>query len=219
MTCFIGNFFYFKLWSSYDAKLERSLALNLRVMRELQTQKAEHKLRAFRKNQIIGVILGVLWIAFLVFLVANTLDNIYFVVSVGFIILFNVFATIAYIRHIVMLTEINIEDSVTMSQLKITEIQSSFTNIGRILVLQTPFYCTFWYNRDLVANAGIVFWLIQLVIVSFFTFGSIYLFIKLTYKNIHLKWVRSALESFGGKTLTKAIEFLKEIEEYKTEKP
>lgn len=207
-----------QLWSSYDAKLERSLALNLKVIKELQTQKAEHKLRSFRRNQVTGVILGVVWIAFLVFLLVNTLHNIYFVISVGFIILFNVFATAAYIRHLVMLAEVNIDDSVTESQRKITEIQSSFTNVGRILVLQAPFYCTFWYNNDLVANAGIGFWLIQVVIVSFFTFISIFLFKKLTYKNRHIKWVKAALESFGGKTLTKAMEFLNEIEEYKTER-
>nr|WP_294874671.1 hypothetical protein [uncultured Pedobacter sp.] len=207
-----------QLWSSYDAKLERSLALNLKVIKELQTQKAEHKLRSFRRNQVTGVVLGVIWIAFLVFLLVNTLHNIYFVISVGFIILFNVFATAAYIRHLVMLAEVNIDDSVTDSQRKITEIQSSFTNVGRILVLQAPFYCTFWYNNDLVANAGIGFWLIQVVIVSFFTFISIFLFKKLTYKNRHIKWVKAALESFGGKTLTKAMEFLNEIEEYKTER-
>ncbi len=206
-----------QLWSSYEAKLERSLALNLKVIKELQTQKVAHKLRSFRRNQVTGVILGVIWIAFLVFLLINTLHNIYFVISVGFIILFNVFATVAYIRHLVMLAEVNIEDSVTESQRKITEIQSSFTNVGRILVLQAPFYCTFWYNSDLVANAGIGFWLIQLVIVSFFIFISIYLFKKLTYKNRHIKWVKTALESFGGKTLTKAMDFLNEIEEYKTE--
>ncbi|ETZ24242.1 hypothetical protein [Pedobacter sp. V48] len=207
-----------QLWSSYDAKLERSLALNLKVIKELQTQKAEHKLRSFRRNQVTGVILGVIWIAFLVFLLVNTLHNMYFVISVGFIILFNVFATAAYIRHLVMLAQVNIDDSVTESQRKITEIQSSFTNVGRILVLQAPFYCTFWYNNDLVANAGIGFWLIQVVIVSFFTFISIFLFKKLTYKNRHIKWVKAALESFGGKTLTKAMEFLNEIEEYKTER-
>lgn len=206
-----------QLWSSYEAKLERSLALNLKVIKELQTQKVAHKLRSFRRNQVTGVILGVIWIAFLVFLLINTLHNIYFVISVGFIILFNVFATAAYIRHLVMLAEVNVEDSVTESQRKITEIQSSFTNVGRILVLQAPFYCTFWYNSDLVANAGIGFWLIQLVIVSFFIFISIYLFRKLTYKNRHIKWVKTTLESFGGKTLTKAMDFLNEIEEYKTE--
>lgn len=206
-----------QLWSSFDVQLERSLALNLRMLKELQTQKAESKLRSFRRNQVTGVILGVIWIAFLVFLVVNTLHNIYFVISVGSIILFNIFATAAYIRHLVMLAEVNIEDSVTESQRKITEIQSSFANVGRILVLQAPFYCTFWYNSDLVANAGMGFWLIQLVIVSFFIFISIYLFKKLTYKNRHIKWVKAALESFGGKTLTKAMDFLNEIEEYKTE--
>ena len=207
-----------RLCSSFDAQLERSLALNLKMLKELQTQKAEHKLRSFRRNQVTGVVLGVIWIAFLVFLLVNTLHNIYFVISVGFIILFNVFATAAYIRHLVMLSEVNIEDSVTESQRKITKIQSSFNNIGRILILQTPFYCTFWYNDDLVANAGPGFWLIQLVIVSFFTFISVFLFKKLTYKNVHIKWVKAALESFGGKTLTKAMEFLDEIEAYKTER-
>lgn len=207
-----------QLWNSFDVQLERSLALNLRMLTELQTQKAENKLRSFRRNQITGVVLGVIWIAFLVFLVVNTLHNIYFVISVGFIILFNVFATAAYIRHLVLLAEVDIEDSVTESQRKITKIQSSFNNIGRILVLQAPFYCTFWYNNDLVANAGMGFWLIQLVIVSFFTFISIFLFRKLTYKNVHIKWVKAALESFGGKTLTKAMEFLDEIEQYKAER-
>jgi len=207
-----------QLWNSFDVQLERSLALNLRMLTELQTQKAENKLRSFRRNQITGVVLGVIWIAFLVFLVVNTLHNIYFVISVGFIILFNVFATAAYIRHLVLLSEVDIEDSVTESQRKITKIQSSFNNIGRILVLQAPFYCTFWYNNDLVANAGMGFWLIQLVIVSFFTFISIFLFRKLTYKNVHIKWVKAALESFGGKTLTKAMEFLDEIEQYKAER-
>jgi len=70
----------------------------------------------------------------------------------------------------------------------------------------------------MVAHAGPLFWLIQLVVVIFFVVVSVYLYRTLTMENMHRKWVRHVMESFGGKTLMKAMEFINEIEEYKMEK-
>ncbi|SDE20217.1 hypothetical protein SAMN05216464_104324 [Mucilaginibacter pineti] len=206
-----------QLWHKYDLKLEKSLQLNQKIIRELQTQKAENNLGAFRRNQVVGVVIGLLWIIFLVFLVFHALNNIYFVISVGLIALFNIFAVAAYIRHLALLDQVNITDSITGAQQKLATIQTSLNNVGRILVLQAPLYCTFWYNQQLVDHGGATFWLINLTIVGFFVAVSIYLFNKLTYKNIHIKWVKAFIESFGGKKLIKAMEFLKDIEEYKME--
>jgi hypothetical protein len=206
-----------QLWHKYDLKLEKSLQLNQKIIRELQTQKAESNLGSFRRNQVVGVVIGLLWTIFLVFLVFHALNNIYFVISVGLIALFNIFAVAAYIRHLVLLDGVNITDSITGAQQKLATIQTSLNNVGRILVLQAPLYCTFWYNQQLVDHGGTTFWLINLTIVGFFVAISIYLFNKLTYKNIHIKWVKAFIESFGGKKLIKAMEFLKDIEEYKME--
>lgn len=206
-----------QLWSDYEAKLEKSLALNHKIMKEIQTQKTEGRLRAFFRNQLWGLVLGTLWIVFLLFLIMNTLDNIYFVVSVGIILLFNVFATVSYIKHMVMLKEVDLSGSITDSQKKITKIQLSFTNVGRILVLQTPFYCTFWYNDKLIENAGMGFWLIQLIIVALFTVGALFVYRNLTRKNMHKKWVKVIMQSFGGKTLIKARDFLGQLEDYESE--
>jgi len=203
-----------QLWHEYDIKLEKSLQLNYKIIREMQTQKAENNITSFRRNQVFGVIGGIIWILILVFLVVNTLHNIYFVISVGLIAVFNIFAVAAYIRHLAMLDQVNITDSVTSAQQKLAAIQNSLNNVGRILVLQTPLYCTFWYNQQLVDHGGAMFWLINLTIVAFFVAISVYLFKTLTYKNIHRKWVRKFIESFGGKKLIKAMEFLNEIEEY-----
>lgn len=203
-----------QLWHEYDQKLEKNLQLNYKIIRELQTQKAEDRISSFRRNQIFGVVGGIIWILILVFLVVNTLHNIYFVISVGLIALFNVFAVAAYIRHLAILDEMNITDSVTAAQKKLATIQASLNNVGRILVLQAPLYCTFWYNQDLVDHGGTTFWLINLSIVAIFVAGSVYLFKTLTYKNIHRKWVRSFMEGFGGKKLSAAMEFLNDIEEY-----
>jgi hypothetical protein len=203
-----------QLWHDYDLKLEKNLQLNYKIIREMQTQKAEDRISSFRRNQVFGVIGGIFWILILVFLVVNTLHNIYFVISVGLIALFNVFAVAAYIRHLAILDQVNITDSVTAAQKKLATIQTSLNNVGRILILQAPLYCTFWYNQALVDHGGTTFWLINLSVVAFFVVSSVYLFKTLTYKNIHRKWVRKFIESFGGKKLSTAMEFLNDIEEY-----
>lgn len=203
-----------QLWHQYDQKLDRNLQLNYKIIREMQNRKYEDHISAFRRSQITGVIAGILWIMLLVFLLVNTLNNPFFVVSVGLITLFNIFAVAAYIRHLALLDQVDITGSITESQKKLATIQASLTNVGRILILQSPLYCTFWYNQHLVDHGGSTFWSINLSIVALFTIGSIYLFNKLTQKNIHIGWVRFFLESFGGKKLIRAIEFLNELEEY-----
>ena len=206
-----------QLWQAYDAKLERSLQLNQKIIKEIQTQKAESNINAFKRNQVAGVVLGILWVLFLVFWTIVGYRNIYFAGSMGLIALFNIFAVATYIRHLALLSQVNITDSITGAQQKLATIQSSLNNSGRIMILQAPLWCTFWYNQQLVDHGGATFWLINLAVVSFFVILSVYLYQKLTYKNIHIKWVKAFIEGFGGKKLIKAMEFLNDIEEYKTE--
>ncbi|MGY0035348.1 hypothetical protein [Pedobacter sp. NJ-S-72] len=183
-----------QLWQSYDRKLEKSLALNYRIIREMQTDKAVAKINLFQRNQVLGVIFGILWIAILGFLVYYGRSNPYFTISIGLIMLFNIFAVAAYIRHLALLDQINIADSITQAQQKLSRIQASLNNVGRILILQAPLYCTFYYSDEMVAHAGTLFWGIQLVVVTFFVVVSVYLYRTLTMKNMHRKWVRRIME-------------------------
>jgi len=206
-----------QIWQAYDAKLEKSLKLNQKIIREIQTQKAESSINSFRRNQVAGVVIGILWVLFLVFWTIVGYRNIYFAGSMGLIALFNIFAVATYIRHLALLSRINITGSITNTQQKLATIQSSLNNSGRIMTLQAPLWCTFWYNQQLVDHGGATFWIINLAVVSFFVILSVYLYNKLTYKNIHIKWVKAFIDGFGGKKLTRAMEFLNDIEEYKTE--
>lgn len=206
-----------QLWQAYDLKLERSLQLNQKIIREMQTQKAEDNISSFRRNQVAGLVVGILWVAVLVFFVLHAQGNIYFAGSIGLIALFNIFAVAAYVRHLALLDGMNITDSITGAQQKLATVQASLNNVGRVMILQAPLWCTFWYNQDLVDHAGTQFWVINLSVVTLFIIASAYLFQKLTYKNIHVKWIRAFIESFGGKKLAKAMEFLRDIEEYKME--
>lgn len=203
------------LWQAYDEKLQKTLDLNQKILDALQTDRVESKLDAFRRSHTIILGAGIVWILFLLFLWVNTLHNLYFTVSVGAIIGFNVYAVVAYARHLSMLSAIRVSDSITETQDRLARLQIDLSDVGRILFLQAPFYCTFWYTDELVANAGPVFWGIQALIVGTFTTLAVFLYKNVNYRNLHKNWVRKFMDSFGGSKLRQATEFLHEIESFK----
>jgi hypothetical protein len=205
------------IWQAYDKKIEKILEINKQQLYALRAEKAESKIRSFVKGHTAVMVLGIVWVVFLSFLVYHSLDKLYFSVSVGLLVVFNVFAVIAYIRHIVILTSVSIEESITEAQRKIALVRTSDNLVGRILLLQTPLYCTWWYTEDLVQNGGVFFWTAQFVIVGLFTAAAIFLFIKLSPGNQSSKWIKWTDRYFGSEKLAKASEFLHEIEEFKKE--
>ncbi len=205
------------IWQSYDKKIDQILEINKQQLYALQTEKAESKIQSFIKGHTAAVLLGIVWIAFLSFLVYHSLDKLYFSLSVGLLVVFNVFAVIAYIRHIAILTSVNIAESITETQRKIAMVRTSDNLVGRILLLQTPLYCTWWYTEDLVQNGGMFFWTVNVTVVTLLTVASIFLFIKLSPNNQSAKWLRWTNKYFGSEKLIKASDFLQEIEEYKKE--
>src|ERR1700761_7114832 len=108
-----------QLWHAYDLKLVQSLRLNQQIMRELQTQKVEDNIGAFKRNQVAGLVIGILWIAVLAFFALHARGNIYFAGSIGLIAMFNIFAVAAYIRHLALLDGMDITDSITDAQQKL----------------------------------------------------------------------------------------------------
>jgi hypothetical protein len=204
-------------WQSYDKKLGQLLEVNFQQLKELQTLKAKSKITSFKRNHIIVMLLGVAWVWFLGFLLYNTRSNMYFSISVGLITAFNVFAVVLYLRHIIILSRINFSDSITETQRRLVQVYTSYVQVGRVLLLQTPMYCTWWYTEELVKNGGILFWTIQFVIVTLLTGLAIYMFRKLSLKNQSENWVKRTDKFFGAEKLQNAIAFLDEIKEFKKE--
>ncbi len=205
------------IWQSQDKKIEKILEINKQQLYVLQTEKAESNIRSFVRGHAVVMILGIVWIIFLAFLVYHSLDKVYFSFSIGLLIVFNIFAVIAYIRHIAILNSVSIAESITDTQRKIAMVKTSDNLVGRILLLQTPLYCTWWYTEDLVQNGGVFFWTINATVVILLTVAAIFLFIKLSPQNKSNKWKQWTDKYFGSEKLTKATQFLQEIEEFKKE--
>jgi hypothetical protein len=202
------------LWQAYDKKLERSLALNVHLVREIQTQKAKSVVRTMTGIKVFTLVMGILWVLFLGVLVAGsfTFQRIFFVISAGMIMIFNIIAIAVYIRHLVLMRQIDNSDSVVHTQKKLAELEASTIRITGILFLQTPFYTAFCLTPGMVED--IRFWLISVPVTGLFTFFAVWMYRNISYKNAEKRWFKWL---FGGKEWTavdKAKRFLGEIEEF-----
>ena len=205
------------LWKAQDEKLDRTMKLNLFILESMQKQKAASKLNGLARLKLFAVILGIVWSLFLGVLVyGNQLRNIYFTVSVGMIMLITVAAIIAYIKHIALINELDYSQSITNTQKKLSKLQASTFN-SRFILLQTPFYTTWFWSTEMIEASVTKFCLIAVPITVFFTILTIWLYKNLTPLKMHKKWVSYLLKNDPEqKPVIQAQTFLKEIEEFKT---
>lgn len=204
------------LWKAQGEKLEKALKFNLFLMESLQKQKAESKLNSLARFKSRAVIAGILWVIILgILFYGNQLQNIYFTISVGIIMLFNIGAVVMYINHIVLIRQIDYSQSITATQKKLSALQASTFNM-RFLFLQAPFYTTWFWSIEMIGELDIKFWLISVPITLLFTILAIWLFKNLTPQNMNKKWVKAFIKSnTEHSSIIKAQDFLTEIEQFK----
>lgn len=204
------------LWKAQEENLDKTMKLNLYLFESLQKQRAESKLNRLVRLKVLAVLLGIAWVLFMGVLInGNLLKNIYFTISVGMIMVFNILAIAFYIKHIVLIRQIDYSQSITDVQKRLSRLQASTFNT-RFLLLQTPFYSTWFWSSEMIKSGGVKFWLISVPLTLFFSLLAIWLYKNLTPENMHKKWVRAMIKNTPEHTsIMDAQNFLAEIEEFK----
>ncbi len=203
------------LWKAQEEKLDRTMKLNLFILETMQKQKAHSKLNGLARLKLVAVILGIVWSLFLGILIyGNQLQNIYFTVSVGMIMLITIAAIAAYIKHIVLIKDLDYSQSITDTQKKLAKLQASTFN-SRFILLQTPFYTTWFWSTEMIQASTIKFCLIAVPITLLFTILTLWLYKNLTPLKIHKKWVSYLVKNDPEHIpVVQAQKFLNEIKEF-----
>ncbi|MEP7317257.1 MAG: hypothetical protein ABI921_00900, partial [Panacibacter sp.] len=210
------------LWKEQYEKIDQSLALNKRLLKEIISQKAESALQSlirFKTRGIIAVVIYLILLGIVLFYAISNYSSAsnYFIISMGAIFLINVKALYDYIKHLICTSNIDYKGSVTEIQGKLTELQLSILQHSRFMVLQFPFWTTFylsdkWFPYS-ISWGYIIF---QFLLTTSFTFLAYWLYKNQTIENANKKWVKTLIEGSGGKSVMKAIAFYKDIEAFKT---
>ena len=209
------------LWKEHYEKIDQSLVINKQLLKEAITQKAESALQSLTRFKARGIIAAIIYLILLGIVLFYAISNYssaanYFIISMGAIFLINVKALYDYIKHLIWTNNIDYSGSITEIQGKLTELQLSILRHSRFMVLQFPFWTTFylsdkWFPSS-VSWGYIVF---QFLLTASFTYLAYWLYKNQTIENANNKLVKTLIESSGGRSVIRAIKFYKEIENFK----
>jgi hypothetical protein len=205
-----------QIWKAYDAKLEKSLQLNLRLLTEVQSQKARSVLGALVTGRIFMIVVAGVYLALMCFGFWFVRTQPVMAVSFAVIILCTLLAVGEYIREIGVIRGMNYGENIVDTQIKLAGIQSSIIRSIRISWLQLPFWSTFFISNELLRKGGREFLLIQIPITLLLTIVAVFFYRNITIEYAgRKKWVKAMIRGTGIKSISRAMDFMKEIEDFK----
>jgi hypothetical protein len=209
------------LWKEHYEKIDQSLAINRQLLKEVLTQKAESALQSLTRFKTRGIIAAFIYLILLGIILFYAISNYssaanYFIISMGAIFLINVKALHDYIKHLIWTNNIDYSGSITEIQGKLTELQLSILRHSRFMVLQFPFWTTFYLSDKWFPNSvGWGYVGFQFLLTASFTYLAYWLYKNQTIENANKKWIKTFIEGSGGRSVIRAIKFYKEIENFK----
>jgi hypothetical protein len=207
------------LWKEHYDKIDQSLAINKRLLKELVNNKAESAVRALIREKAFGIIAAVLYLALLGAVLFFAISRYrpaanYFIFSIGGIFLINVKALYDYIRHLVLINGIRYDGSVKEIQGKLKELQLSQIRHARIMVLQFPLWTTFFLSSAwFPGSVSVGYVVFQVLMTGSFTWLGFWLYKTITPDHPENRWTRLFISGVGGKTVVNALKFYQEMED------
>lgn len=208
------------LWKEQSVKIDQSLAMNKKLLRELINQKAHSALRSLTLLMSGGIVAAVLYLALLGTGLAYAVthyspDANYFIVSVGAIFLINIKALYDYIRHLAWANNIDYSGDVMQIQQKLVQLNLSIVRHIRIMFLQLPFWTTFFLNGKSFPQHTPWYWiLLQVMVTGASVFAAYWLYKNLTLQNADKKIIKKILNTWDRKYVTKALDAYEELEAF-----
>ena len=208
------------LWKEQYEKIDQSLVINKQLLKEIINQKAESALQSLIRFKTRGIVAAVIYLILLGIVLFYSISHYssagnYFILSMGAIFLINVKALYDYIKHLVWANNIDYNGSITEIQQKLAKLQISILRHSRFMVLQFPFWTTFYLSDKWFPHSvGWGYIIFQILFTASFTYLAYWLYKNLTVENADKKWIKSLIAGSGGKPVMKALAFYKELETF-----
>jgi hypothetical protein len=209
------------IWKAQNAKIEKTLAINELLLKEVTNNKVKTSLKSLITLKTAGIVAFILYILLLSYLLVYSISNYssalnYFIVSISVITLVNIKGLADYIKHLVWSNNVNYNGSVMEIQQQLSRLQLSIISHAKGMCLQIPFYTTFYLsNKWFPQDVGLGYIILQVIITGSFVFLTYWLYKNHKPENLDKKWFRNLIAGSGGKPVMKAMEFYKEMEDFK----
>ena len=218
------------MWQAYDHKLEKTLKLNLHVLELVQTQKVRSKLTPLLWQRGIEIAFHSIAIVLLLAFLYNNFTLLPYAASAIVLIAFYMVAFVNCVKQINIINQMNYSDDIVTLQSSLLMLRTNFVNHSRLAVLCIPTFLAYpvvvskaikdlnirmFADFDIIAHSNGHWWTAQLVASIVLIPACIWFYKQVTYKNIHKQWVKDFIQRSSGKRVTKAMEFINELQSLK----
>ncbi len=212
-----------KLWQTTHEKMEESFVIHRKNTEDITRIKVHNILGSMKPIKLFTLLVGILWVGLgamilsNIYLYAFSESNKFFLFSATIQILLTAIALFMYIYQLIKIYEVEISDPILKTQKNLAQLQISTLWSARVLFLQLPIWTIFWWNETMLTDWSFLQWAITLTATIIFTYVAMWLFFNIKYENRNKKWFTLIFIGREWTPLTKAMELLEQIDEYKTD--
>lgn len=210
-----------KILEAYDKKLDKNLKLNSASLKNINLEKSEKKTRTVLAHRVIELISFALLALFMGNYIATNWGQTHLAISGSIVGIFTLIALAGSIGQVVFLQQIDFTKPLVDIRKKIELVNTHGLLFVKIIFLSAPIWWSYaivaidiFLDVDLYVHLEPAFVKRYLIANALLLIPLIWLFKKLSYKNLHIKWVRKTIGFLSGTKTRKAMEFLNDIEEF-----
>ena len=218
------------MWLSNDAKLERSLKLNERSIELIQTHKVASKLTPLYRQRVVESIFHSAAIILLVAFLFKNLSEFPYAISAIALLAFYLTTLINALKQINLIKRMDFNNDLATIQSALVVLQTHILNYAKLSVLFIATFLAYptiltkvikdfdikaWADFDIMTKSNGSWWTVQMAAFVILIPLGLWFRKEITYKNMHKKWVKNFIQKSSGTRVTKALEFLKELQDLK----
>lgn len=210
-----------KILEAYDKKLDKNLRLNSMAIKNINLEKSEKTTRTVLIHRVIELISFALLALFMGNYIVTNWGQTHLVISGSIVGIFTLIALAGSIGQVVFLQQIDFTKPLVDIRKKIELVNIHGLLFVKLILLSAPIWWSYvivaidiFFDIDLYVHLEQNFVTRYLIVNGLLLIPLIWLFKKLSYKNLHVKWVRKIIEFLSGTKTKKALEFLNDIEEF-----
>jgi hypothetical protein len=207
------------LWQIGNEQIAISQKSDKSSLDNLTKRNVSHFLSSMKPIKIFTLLVGLLWVLgigyVLLKLTINAYDQVslYFLYSAYFQVMLTAMAVIIYIIQLSTLYSIDFNKPIVILQKTLIKLKASTLNVTKILILQLPFWTTFYWNESMFKNGTLPLFILQGAVTISFTYLSLWLFFHLKFENADKWWFKLLLQGKEWEPLITSINILNEMED------
>jgi hypothetical protein len=219
------------MWQANEEKINKAVQLNVKTLELVLAQKVKSALKSLLLQRIVELSFhSIAIILFLVFLVYN-IGQLPYALSAIALVVFYGFLFMNCYRQIQIIRSIDNNKNIVSMQQSLMSIQTHLLNFIRLTVLCIPTFLsypvvvskaftdlniTIFGDFDLVKRTNGSWWYAELVAYLILIPLGVWFYRQVSIKNIQKPWVARVIRRSSSARVTKAIEYLNELDNLKT---